>query len=732
MALSPEEQAELNSLSSTAPQAKANASGGLSDSEADELKALQSNSTITPEMHAKFQKGQDQSDAIIKGITSGASLGGQNMIGGAVQAGLDVGQKGLNKLGLAGPSPTQVNAKLAAQGTTGDVGPTNDKDLYYQGKHETEADFDKTQAKNPLLFGASQVAGGLALPVGAAAKGAQGATAAVRILGAAKAGIPVGAAVGGTAGFLGGKNDLAGPNANPMGVAKDTAIGAGIGAGVGALGGAGVQAASELPIANTLKNIANNRAGAAANVNSIVNQAKGIGQSLLDNNALPTFGGVEGIKAGVQQKIESLENELQPILKNATDVNVPKAKAAESDYLEKLKSYKKFLDMKKGLDKHSPLPEPPDASVMSQEAMPSAQGEAPPISQTQISPQAMPTPEVSGDSGGLDPDTVNQLRQQMNPIEAQHADVSGENPGADLAEQLKPQVQDPMQAGSGESTDLLPEGSPVAPKMPTGLVDKQQLLSNFDTIVSDATSGLNQTPEDQALVSKLKDGMDAFKQQIVDAGNNPMALNEIKRRLYAQITSMSKTAYMPGNESVSPKIEMYQQIAGMLKNQIEHLVDVISPGMGARVKDINGEMGNFITAGKALSKAKPTDVGLDALLSPVKTMAKAAFGRPADIATAKAANALSKVNGVGDFVQSATPAIENKQVQKNIYNRHQDQYKDYSKKLLSNPSTKHLGAALDKAINSNNSLSQTQVLFVIQQSPQARKVIDGSNDSEIA
>ena len=136
MALTPEEQAELESLS--ADSTGASNPKGLSDSEAEELKMLQKDKSIGPEELAKFQKNKDISDAVVKGVTSGATLGGQGVLGGAIQAGLDLGQKGLNKMGLASPSPTQVSSQLAKQGATGDVGPTSDKDLYYQGKHETQ------------------------------------------------------------------------------------------------------------------------------------------------------------------------------------------------------------------------------------------------------------------------------------------------------------------------------------------------------------------------------------------------------------------------------------------------------------------------------------------------------------------------------------------------------------------------------------------------------------------
>lgn len=74
----------------------------------------------------------DASDAL-KGYSSGAAFGMAPIMGGAIQAGLDMGQKGLNKLGLASPSPSQVGAKLKASGATGDIGATTSTDMLHQG-----------------------------------------------------------------------------------------------------------------------------------------------------------------------------------------------------------------------------------------------------------------------------------------------------------------------------------------------------------------------------------------------------------------------------------------------------------------------------------------------------------------------------------------------------------------------------------------------------------------------
>lgn len=104
---------------------------------------------------------EDSSD-LLHGITHGAMLGGQDEAGGGLQAILDMGQKGLNKLGLAGPSPTQVNADLKSKGFTGDIGPTSEAELYRQGQQETKKEFDAADKRSPYLYTAGQLGGGIA------------------------------------------------------------------------------------------------------------------------------------------------------------------------------------------------------------------------------------------------------------------------------------------------------------------------------------------------------------------------------------------------------------------------------------------------------------------------------------------------------------------------------------------------------------------------------------------
>lgn len=98
----------------------------------------------------------------LRGITQGATLGGADELGGGLTAILDQIQAKAHNAGLANASPSQVNAQLKAQGLHGDVGPTNMGEVYRQAQQDTLKGFKESEARSPWLYGAGQLAGGVA------------------------------------------------------------------------------------------------------------------------------------------------------------------------------------------------------------------------------------------------------------------------------------------------------------------------------------------------------------------------------------------------------------------------------------------------------------------------------------------------------------------------------------------------------------------------------------------
>lgn len=101
-----------------------------------------------------------------KGITQGTTLGFADELGGVTAAGIDYTQRLLNKLGLAGKSPGQINEELKAQGFTGDL-PSSASEIYREGQQATAKDFAKSEERSPWLYKSGELLGGIGAGIAA-------------------------------------------------------------------------------------------------------------------------------------------------------------------------------------------------------------------------------------------------------------------------------------------------------------------------------------------------------------------------------------------------------------------------------------------------------------------------------------------------------------------------------------------------------------------------------------
>lgn len=168
-------------------------------------------------------------ESALGGAEQGVTLGFADEITGGMQSGMDAGQQFLNKLGLAPESPTQVNARLAAEGVTGDVGPQSILNAYREARDIKRGEQKRMQDAHPLAYGLGEVGGGLLtaplLPGGLGAAG--GLTKEGLVAGPGMAG----AAIGGLGGLGYSEADLT--RGDITGALGDTARGAQLGAVVG-------------------------------------------------------------------------------------------------------------------------------------------------------------------------------------------------------------------------------------------------------------------------------------------------------------------------------------------------------------------------------------------------------------------------------------------------------------------------------------------------------------------
>lgn len=290
-------------------------------------------------------------------------------------------------------------------------------------------------------------------------------------------------------------------------------------------------------------------------------------------------------------------------------------------------------------------------------------------------------------------------------------------------------------AQSGITDDAIQQAGPISEKF-SSLTDDFLKNSNLNDIDS------------RQVLAKAKSEFGRISESEGDLN----ALNKIKQ----DFQQLAKKTYGPNSPAQNSSIQnFYNKAADLVKSHIEDLGNAGEAGAGQEIAEANAAYGPLKAAAAKTQGAAKSEAldgsALDAFnLGKYVTNPVQQFGKLAGIkdtgllANTASANMLNSpvVQGAAEAAgvagEALNPlvrgAVQSGDAKKNIYQQHQQQYRDYSNKLLANPKTQHLGKALDAALNSNNELNKTQALFVIQQNPQARKVIDSdaSGESEIA
>lgn len=240
----------------------------------------------------------DQSSTLQDLLTGVESSLPSRTVAGAAQAIPDAVQAKLHELmpSLVGQSPTQVNEALAKLGINSGkpVGPTSSADLYNEGKQEQAKVEDKASTNSPYANFAGQMVGGT-LPLALT-----GPT------------VAAGAALGAAQGL----DKSKAPVQDIPGQLESGAVG-------GALGAGGAYVGNKLASAITpasLSSVASNTAARMAGVKASRNAATGIGQTLLDNNAVPFTGGADALSEAIQNaRTSNYKDKLSPILQQIQD-----------------------------------------------------------------------------------------------------------------------------------------------------------------------------------------------------------------------------------------------------------------------------------------------------------------------------------------------------------------------------------------------------------------------------
>jgi hypothetical protein len=133
----------------------------------DELSPLELQELADLEASKSDEEGS-ASQAALEGVSQGATLGFSDEIGASIQGIADDAQTIGNMLGIVDPSPTQVSQELIDRGFSGDLA----TDAYGLAVRENRNIIKDAKEKHPLAFTSGEVAGGLLLPGGGAAKAA--------------------------------------------------------------------------------------------------------------------------------------------------------------------------------------------------------------------------------------------------------------------------------------------------------------------------------------------------------------------------------------------------------------------------------------------------------------------------------------------------------------------------------------------------------------------------------
>jgi hypothetical protein len=136
------------------------------------------------------------SDAALEGVKAGATFGFADEMAGTTQSGLDTIQGLLSKFGMMKKSPTQVSEELAAQGFTGDIGPTSSGQMYTDVRDEARAQEKLAMEQQPLAYFGGSLAGGAAVPMGAIGQLPKAASLGQKVLTGAKVGLGTGLVAG--------------------------------------------------------------------------------------------------------------------------------------------------------------------------------------------------------------------------------------------------------------------------------------------------------------------------------------------------------------------------------------------------------------------------------------------------------------------------------------------------------------------------------------------------------
>lgn len=680
--------------------------------------------------------GKETSKDLSTGAKQGLTFGFADEIDGGVTSFLDkLKSKGHDLLpGMIDPSLTQQNAKLKAEGFTGDIGPSNSEELYRQTQQDHLQDYKNAQERSPIATTVGEVGGAIASGIGTAgltglgsgAKAASGigkilskfgltglsttqeiqaAMKAAKLAGnldevaALKSMLSTGQKVGASAARIAG----AGAELIPEGIAygagtsegkllnatpeeKDLLVDDTIeGAKTASLLGAGLRLGGEL--------------GSVTG-----NKIKEAGTEYLKDSPFVR----QFLKAG-KQGMEGISYSSE---KDIMEKLAPKAQKSSSDLLERINRADSALGKAVGdsienankqgilIDVSEPLR---SAALKAEQAF----VRNPAIN---IDPKAQKTmSKILSKSSAMTPDELRTARDHMGDILDQ---LRGDN--STVANQTRKIVQDYQAGIVSQLKESIPDYKLAAERFAEfrRSVPETILSKGRGTDITGIRVGDLKNP-DLKLSTGIEEMLEGVTKPVAAADDAKNTFVGLRDRLGELEQSEAQRASQAASQN-----KPFQSIFDLLGTNKEDLLQGIK------------DTGDELSAVSLARGAKPSISGAKS------GMLQAATGGGAPVkGTAIALSNLGgrAIGGASKIVKSvgdATGATKLANISKNMYKATDDTLRGHSERLLSNPKTQSLGNALRNAIENKNVGAKNAIIFSILQNPDARPLVDEETDEQ--
>lgn len=309
-------------------------------------------------------------------------------------------------------------------------------------------------------------------------------------------------------------------------------------------------------------------------------------------------------------------------------------------------------------------------------------------------------------------------------------------------------VQSAINDNVGKVTPILQSVNEKLQNVDPDLIEQSvgNISDDISSRIGDMMDSLKGGTVGSKVADKIEENLNPFMERIETAGNDVVALNNIKQDVWKDIKLLNKTAFTQQDLSHKPLLSAYKQVGGMLSDSINKLSNAAEPGAGDAVSKLNQQYGNlqelssatFNQAGKEMngSLLDPSlkNIGLGSIGAaglatghPIATIAAIgakgleaatgnSIGKLGNIALAKGNQALSQGLSKLDF--TGTP----ESVSRALYNAPSSSLFSVVNQLRSSNLT-NLADALAQSVQNEDNQKKNATIFAIMQNPEARKAL---------